>query len=164
MRHAGRRSLARPARAGRVAPFRMPGPSRITADEYLRLINETIPESAHNDARVEALSEGHAIVRMKCDASHVRAGGTISGPTMMRLVDTALYAAVLSVAGLEAMAVTTDLSFHFLRRPAVRDLIAEARILKSGKKLVVGEVVLTSDGSPDPVAHAVGTYALPEKR
>ena len=142
----------------------MSDPSRITGDEFLRLIHETIPASHGNDLSVEELASGRAVVRLKGDSSQLRAGGTLSGPTIMMLADTALYAAVLSVVGLEPLAVTTDLAFHFLSRPALRDLIAEARIVKHGRKLVVGDVLIRSDGSTGAVAHAVGTYALPDRR
>ena len=61
-----------------------------------------------------------------------------------------------------ALAVTTNLSFNFLRKPAPADLIADCRLLKLGKRLAVGEVSLFSEGSPDIVCHATGTYSIPE--
>jgi uncharacterized protein (TIGR00369 family) len=140
----------------------MSAQSRVTGDEFLRLIRETIPASAGAAMTVEEIAHGRAVVRLKADPSQIRAGGTLSGPTIMTLADTALYAAVLSAIGLEALAVTTDLAFHFLRRPALRDLVADARLLRCGRRLAVGDVVIRSDGSDDAVAHAVGTYALPE--
>ncbi len=59
------------------------------------------------------------------------------------------------------MAVTSNLSIHFLRRPGPVDLIAEGRALKFGRRLAVLEVTIHSDGDPDAVAHVTGTYALP---
>ena len=53
------------------------------------------------------------------------------------------------------------MSIHFLRKPTPRDLVAEARLLKLGRLLVVGEILLYSEGVADPVAHVTGTYALP---
>jgi uncharacterized protein (TIGR00369 family) len=79
----------------------------------------------------------------------------------MALVDTAIYAAVLSRIGLEPMAVTSDISVRFLRRPPIEDLHAEARVLHLGRRQAVAEVRLWSDDPGRPVAHATGTYALP---
>ncbi|MGB9316933.1 MAG: PaaI family thioesterase, partial [Pseudolabrys sp.] len=91
----------------------------------------------------------------------VRPGGTISGPTMMELADFAMYVAVFSVAGPVPMAVTTNLNINFLRKPGRGDLVADAKLLKVGKRLVVGEVAIYSEGEPEPVAHVTSTYSMP---
>ena len=95
-------------------------------------------------------------------SAYIRAGGTINGPTMFMLADTALYVAVLSSVGPKALAVTTNMSINFLRKPAPKDMIAECRLLKLGKRLAVGEVFIYSDGEEaEAVAHATGAYAVP---
>lgn len=134
--------------------------SRIHGEEFLRLLRETIPLGRSWAIEVVSLGDGEATLRMPFHADQVRAGGTINGPTIMMLVDTALYAAVLSRIGLEALAVTSDLNIRFLRKPGQTALIAEATLLRCGKRLAVGEVRVRSEGGP-PVAHATGTYALP---
>jgi uncharacterized protein (TIGR00369 family) len=101
--------------------------------------------------------------RFTTNESQLRPGGTISGPTMMGLADTVMYALVLSAIGKVPLAVTTNLSINFLRKPQPGDLIAEARMLKLGKALAVGDVVIRSDGSEDAVAHAVVTYSIPPR-
>jgi uncharacterized protein (TIGR00369 family) len=112
---------------------------------------------------MELLSLGWGTCRMRVPFQHnqVRPGGTLSGPTMMTLADTALYAIVLSRIGLQPLTVTSDLSIRFLRKPAQCALIADAEILRLGKKLAVGEVRITSEGDSRLVAHATGTYAIP---
>ena len=66
--------------------------------------------------------------------------------------------------GLVAMAVTTNLNINFLRKPSAdMDLLADCRLIKVGKRLAIGEVTIYSDGSDEPVAHAVGTYAIPPR-
>jgi uncharacterized protein (TIGR00369 family) len=139
-------------------------PSKVTGDEFLGLLRATIPTTEGVAIVIEEMREGLVRVRRTFGERHTRAGGTLAGPAVMMLADLALYGMVLSVAGLEPLAVTTDLSFHFLRKPEPRDLVAEARLLKHGRKLVVGEVSLWSAGTrpeEDAVAHCVGTYALP---
>ena len=80
---------------------------------------------------------------------------------MMALADFAMYVAVLAAIGPVPLAVTTNLNINFLRRPAQRDLTAEARLLKVGKRLAVGEVTIRSDGEDEPVAHVTSTYSIP---
>jgi uncharacterized protein (TIGR00369 family) len=110
---------------------------------------------------IEAIGVGTARLRMPYHPRHLRPGGTLSGPSMMGLADVALYVAILASIGPVALAVTTNLSFNFLRKPAQRDLLGEARLLKLGRRLAVGEVSLRSDGAEDVVCHATGTYSIP---
>lgn len=114
---------------------------------------------------IEAVGEMSAIVRHKIGEQELRPGGTVSGPVMMAVADTALYVAILGEIGLQPLAVTTSLNFNFLRKPvATADIIGECKLLKVGKRLAVGEVTIYSEGEPEPVAHAVGTYAIPPQR
>ena len=112
---------------------------------------------------IDEIWHGGARVRQACRKSFIRPGGTISGPTMMALADFAMYVAVFSAIGPQALAVTTNLSINFLRKPAQADILADAKLLKVGKRLVVGEVTIFSAGQEDPVAHATATYSVPDK-
>ncbi len=105
-----------------------------------------------------------ARLRMPVDASHLRPGGTVSGPAMFTLADCAFYVATLAMIGREELTVTTSFGINFLRKPAERDLIGEARILRLGKRLSVGDVTLYSEGDDRPVAHATMTYAIPSRK
>lgn len=133
----------------------------MNADELNTYLAEVFP-----DGRVSTVEHADGkVTRTRCvyDKSQLRPGGTLSGPTMMALADTAMYALVLSAIGRVPLAVTTNLSINFLRKPKPADLIAEARMLKLGKALAVGDVIIRSDGSDDVVAHAVVTYSIPPR-
>ena len=99
--------------------------------------------------------------RWKFDESSLRLGGTVSGPTIMELADFAMYVAVFSAIGPQPLAVTTSLNVNFLRKPTHADLIADARLMKVGKRLAVGEVTIRSEGAEEPVAHVTATYSIP---
>jgi acyl-coenzyme A thioesterase PaaI-like protein len=73
-----------------------------------------------------------------------------------------MYIALLAMIGPVALAVTTSLNINFLRKPVQADVIAQARLLKLGKRLAVGEVTMYSDGGTEPVAHATVTYSIPD--
>ncbi len=111
--------------------------------------------------KVEEVAHGFARLRLGYDPGTLRPGGTISGPAMFTLADVAMYVAVLASIGPVALAVTTNLNINFLRRPPPGDLIGEARLLKLGKSLAVGEIHLRAPDASESVAHAVSTYALP---
>jgi uncharacterized protein (TIGR00369 family) len=113
---------------------------------------------------IEDVWYGGARVRQAYREAFIRPGGTISGPTMMALADVAVYIAVLAAIGPAPLAVTTQLSINFLRRPAAADLVAEAELMKLGKRLAVGQVAIRSAGEAELVAHATSTYSIPQPR
>jgi uncharacterized protein (TIGR00369 family) len=110
---------------------------------------------------VEAADGQTAVCRKVFEADQIRPGGTLSGPTMMGLADTVAYVLVLSAVGFRPLAVTTSLSINFMRKPAQKDLIASATMMKLGKALAVMDVAIRSDGEEELVAHAVVTYSIP---
>ncbi|MGE3145735.1 MAG: PaaI family thioesterase [Pseudorhodoplanes sp.] len=112
---------------------------------------------------IEAVRFGEGRVRQAFQDRFVRPGGTISGPTMMALADFAFYVAVLSAIGPVGLAVTTNLNINFLQKPAQRDLVAHARMLKLGKRLAVMDCTLFSEGVEGPVAHVTATYSIPPR-
>ncbi len=131
--------------------------------ELLDFLDREFPQVFHpgHGYTFECIEHGRARVRLGYDDKFIRPGGTISGPTMMMLADFAFYLAVLSAIGPVGLAVTINFNINFLRRPAQRDIIADARILKLGKRLAVMECNLYSDGSDEPIAHVTSTYSIP---
>ncbi len=121
-------------------------------------------EFPQSDIKVEQVGKAGAQVRLQVGFEHLRPGGTVSGPALMTTADCALYVAILSELGPVKLAVTTSLTINFLRRPSADcDVIGKCRLMKIGKRLVVGEVYLYSEGHEDPVAHVVGTYSVPPR-
>lgn len=117
-----------------------------------------------DEFRVERIAPMEAEIRLLADERHLRPGGTISGPTMFALADLGMYAVTLGMIGPEAMTVTTNCSIDFMRKPAAgRDMIGKARLLKLGRVLAVGDVMLYSEGSDAPVARAGLTYSIPPR-
>ena len=114
------------------------------------------------ECTIEAVGNKGATIRREIGESELRPGGTVSGPTLMAMADTALYVAIFGEIGIVPMAVTTNLNINFLRRPTANAaIIAVCKLMKVGKSLAVGEVALYSEGDAEPVAHVVGTYSIP---
>jgi uncharacterized protein (TIGR00369 family) len=129
------------------------------------LIDARFPQihSGGRALRIEQLGQHNARVRLKAQANHIRPGGTISGPTMFTLADFSFYVAIIAALGEPGLeAVTSNLNINFLAKPEARDLIAHVRLLRLGRRLAVGEVEIFSEDSPEMVAHAIATYALPK--
>ena len=131
----------------------------LEAEQIQAMIRAGLPAAA--GVFVEAVIEDGARIRIAVDEQMKRPGNTVSGPTLFAAADTAMYAAILAHAGADALAVTTDTNIHFLRKPPMADVLATARIVKLGKRLVVCTVEIRSAGSDAVVAHATGSYSLP---
>jgi uncharacterized protein (TIGR00369 family) len=117
------------------------------------------------DFVVERADSDGVTLRLAVAERHLRPGGTVSGPAMFGLVDVAMYLAILAQIGPKALTVTTNCTIDFMRKPAAgRDLRAVARVLKLGRVLAVGDVLVFSDGVAEPVARAGLTYAIPPDR
>ncbi|PTE20654.1 thioesterase [Cereibacter changlensis JA139] len=134
----------------------------MTGAELAGFLQRDFPEVA-GDFALEGEGEALAL-RLLVQARHLRPGGTVSGPSIFGLADVAFYLALLSRIGPVALAVTTGASIDFMRKPvAGRDLIARPRILKLGRVLAVGDVLIWSEGADEPVARASLTYSIPPR-
>jgi acyl-coenzyme A thioesterase PaaI-like protein len=133
-----------------------------TKAEIIEFLSREFPKSK---CRVEAVGDASATVIHDVGPDELRPGGTVSGPVLMTVADVALYVAILGEIGIVPLAVTTNLNINFLRRPAAgKAIIGASKLIKLGRVLAVGEVLLYSHGAPELVAHAVGTYSIPQKR
>ncbi len=135
---------------------------KMTLGQLRDFVHAQFPQVA-DDFEVIAVSPMHLTMKKRVQDKHLRPGGTVSGPAMFTLADVAVYLAILAMVGPKALAVTTNCSIDFMRKPAAgRDLIAETRLLKLGKVLAVGDVLIFSEGQDAPVARASLTYSIPK--
>jgi len=137
----------------------------MTAAELGAFLRTELPQMFdYDDLAIEHADGQTCRLRQRFRQNMLRPGGTVSGATLMALADCAMYVVVLSAIGPVSLAVTTNLNINFLRKGGPgQDVLAEARLLKLGKRLAVGEVTLLSGNSPDPIAHVTATYSIPTK-
>ena len=155
-------------------------PPKLTRKQLTVLLRAEFPDLFGGEGAydIEKVWHGGSIVRRHFDRSSLRPGGTLSGATMMALADFAVYVAIIAALifvwgtvsarlailasiGWVPLAVTTNLTINFLKKPAQRPLLATVRLIKLGKRLAVGEVEIRSEGDDELVAHATSTYSIP---
>ena len=138
-------------------------PVVMTKEDMEQFLNDVFPQVA-GDYGVDHIGENQITMRLFANEKHLRPGGTVSGPAMFGLADVCVYMAIMAMIGPKALAVTTNASIDFMRKPVAGvDLVAQCRLLKLGRVLAVGEVLLFSEGMTDPVARASMTYSIPPK-
>jgi uncharacterized protein (TIGR00369 family) len=134
--------------------------TKLTPAQFLAILERGMPTAHALGLDVREITERSATLVLPVDDSHLRPGNSLAGPTLFQLADLALYAAVMGAIGPVENAVTTSMNMNFLRRAgADAPLRAEARLLKLGKRLAVGEVALFIGN--EMIAHATGTYSIP---
>jgi len=132
-----------------------------TKAEIIAFMQQEFPQSSISILEVK---DRGSVVQLEVGDTHLRPGGTVSGPTLMTVADLALYVAIFGVIGIVPLAVTTNININFMRKPAAdKAIVGVCKLLKIGRSLAVGEVFIYSDGMVDPVAHVMGTYSIPTK-
>ena len=112
-------------------------------------------------ATVIEAAPGRLRVQARAGGAQMRPGGLVSGPTQMGLMDMAAYALVLCHVGPVAMAVTTSLTCHFLRGCPPPLVLADAVLLRLGRRIVTVDVRLWTRSPDYLVAQGTVSYALP---
>src|SRR4051794_6533606 len=107
---------------------------RMTIDEITALMDQHFPDW-RNFSSITALGENDITMTMPFRPQLMRAGGTISGPALMALADTAAYFVTLAHAGPVPGAATANLDIHFLVRPKPQAITAVATMLRLGRRL-----------------------------
>ena len=133
----------------------------MTKEDLNDFLKKEFPQ-VNKNFEILKVSDENVSMLMRISREHLRPGGTVSGPTMFLLADVTFYLATLSVIGPKSLTVTTNCSINFLRKPNEKNLVSEARILKLGKTLSVGDVLIYSEDIDEPVAHASLTYSIPK--
>ncbi|CAM5346472.1 putative protein (TIGR00369 family) [Aquamicrobium terrae] len=138
----------------------------LTAAEVNALMRSAFPQLNGDGNSYETLEvfSGGCTVRLNADETHLRPGGTVSGPSLFTLADIGGYACVLSHAGPDALSVTTSLTINFMRKAEAGPIDGHCRILKLGRSLMVFDIDIVAGPDRHTVAHATGTYSIPPKR
>lgn len=131
----------------------------MNAEDIQKIINLEFP---NHHLIIEKCDYRSARLRLEFNHTHLRPGGTVSGAAIMLLAYMAMFTAILTTIGEVFLAVTTNLNTNFLRKPKPdKNLVGESTLMKLGKRLIVGEVKIHSQGNSEPEAHATCTYSNP---
>jgi uncharacterized protein (TIGR00369 family) len=137
---------------------------KLTASELEAHLARDFPQGTIGKGKpyqIEHVAMREAVLRYHADDASLRPGGTVAGAILMTLADYTVYVAILASIGWVPLAVTTNLTMNFLKKPSPGDLLATCKLIKLGKRLAIGEVAIRSEGEEELVAHCVSTYSIP---
>jgi uncharacterized protein (TIGR00369 family) len=135
---------------------------RLDATGLTGFLDQAFPPAARASlGQVVSVDLGHVRMALDPTPDMLRPGGIVSGPTLMAVADVAAYAVILAHLGPTPMAVTNTLNITFLRSCRLARIVADARLLKLGRRLATVDVRLWQASFEKPVAQATIGYALP---
>lgn len=134
---------------------------KLTADQLNDFLGRAFPGANRGPGLVAEVEPGRVRCIMPFSPLSLRPGGVISGPTMMSMADTAAYALILAHIGEVEMAVTTSLTIHFLRPCKQGDLVADATLLRLGRRIATCDIRLWTEAPDKIAAQAMVAYAIP---
>jgi uncharacterized protein (TIGR00369 family) len=138
-----------------------PGTPTLTLEEARRILSEIgAPCVQDLGITVDAVADNRVRLRM-ANTPYVRhGGGVVCGQSLMSLADTAMVIALSAAMGRFLPMTTVTQTTHFLRAIREGDIVAECRILRMGRNLAFGEVMIFAEGGIDPAVQVASTYAL----
>jgi acyl-CoA thioesterase len=120
----------------------------------LKLKEQTEPVARFLKTRLVELTPGYAKVSMKVEPEYLNFSGLVFGGIIVAVADQAFAYGTNS---LVSQSIASQFNIHFINGASVGDeLIAECRVVKSGRRVGVSEMTVTNqDGKL--IAKATGT-------
>jgi uncharacterized protein (TIGR00369 family) len=131
-----------------------------TVADLQATIHAGVPLAAEWGIEVLSATAGRAVVRMPFRPGLLRPGDTVSGPALMGLADVAMWAALLSVTSGRDESVTSTMTVNFLRPVGASPVLAEANIVKRGRRMIFGEVRLRAEDEAELCVHVTTSWTV----
>ncbi len=107
-----------------------------------------------------AAEDGVASLRLPANPQLLRPGETVSGPALMVLADMAIWAALLSTRHARHNSVTSSINVNFLAPAGPGPVVAQARVVKAGKRMIYGDILIFAEGADKPCVHVTTHWVV----
>lgn len=111
------------------------------------------------DFQLESFSSGCCTIRIPSSPNVQGPGGILAGPVFMAAADFTMWLAMVTCDEAAERAVTVDLMTKFLSNSHDEDVLCTARLLKWGRRLIVGLAECTTEEGRLLTHHTI-TYSL----
>src|SRR5262249_15693325 len=131
----------------------------VTEDE-LRVILEDSPFARIYDFRLDFVAYGECRLLMPFQVALERPGGLVSGSVLMTAADVAMWLAIMTRLGKDAMTVTTELTTAFLTSPNPEDVTCLAKVMRLGQSQIYGIAECRNDQDKLITHHTINYIRL----
>lgn len=132
----------------------------MTPEALTAIMHRGVPLAATWGVTVLEAADGVARLRLPADPLLLRPGNTVSGPAIMGLADVAMWMALLTTTQGRDNSVTSTMNVNFLRPAGPGPLVATARVVKAGKRMVYGEVLIGAEEAEEPAVHVTTHWVV----
>ncbi|MCX7371580.1 MAG: PaaI family thioesterase [Alphaproteobacteria bacterium] len=132
----------------------------MTPETLTAIMHRGVPLAASWGVTVLDAADGVARLRLPADPLLLRPGNTVSGPAIMGLADVAMWMALLTTTQGRDNSVTSTMNVNFLRPAGPGPLVATARVVKAGKRMVYGEVLIGAEEAEEPAVHVTTHWVV----
>jgi uncharacterized protein (TIGR00369 family) len=135
-------------------------------DARLAFVREFAASSPYYQAMgmsIAEASEGRVMIRVELQTSQLNAYGIVHGGVLPAIADGAMGNALRTLYGASAQVLTAEVQLHYLRRVAGGALLADGRVVQSGRRLSFAEVEIRDEASGKPVARGSGVFVVEPK-
>ena len=127
---------------------------------YVRHFAQTSPYYRAMGTELVEMDEGRALLRVAIQPSHLNADGIVHGGVLPAIADGAMGNALRTLYGAAAQVLTAEIHLHYLRPVRGGSLLAEGRVVQSGRRLSFAEVELREEASGNAVARGSGVFVI----
>ncbi len=128
----------------------------VTAEELRQVLSTSAFARIYN-FKLHSLASGECTLEMPFQEAIERPGGMVSGSVFMTAADVAMWLAIMTRLGKDALTVTAEMKTAFLNSARQEDVRCTAKILKLGKSLIYG-VAECRNGAGKLLTHHTITY------
>jgi uncharacterized protein (TIGR00369 family) len=109
------------------------------------------------------MEEGRAVLRVQIQPSQLNADGILHGGVLPAIADGAMGNALRTLHGSAAQVLTAEVHLHYLRPVSGGALIADGRVVRSGRRLSFAEVEIRGETNDKVVAKGNGIFVIEPK-
>ena len=129
----------------------------------LASVREFAATSPHYQAvgmSIAEMAEGRAVLRVEIQPSQLNADGIVHGGVLPAIADGAMGNALRTLHGAAAQVLTAEVHLHYLRPVSGGALLAEGRVVQSGRRLSFAEVEMRDETSGKALARGSGVFVI----
>ena len=127
---------------------------------FVRQFAQTSPYYQAMGMSVVEMQEGRALLRVAIQPSHLNADGIVHGGVLPAVADGAMGNALRTLYGEAAQVLTAEIHLHYLRPVRGGSLLAEGRVVQSGRRLSFAEVEMRDGESGKALARGSGVFVI----
>ena len=127
---------------------------------FVREFAQTSPYYQAMGMSLAEVEEGRALLRVVIQPSHLNADGIVHGVVLPAIADGAMGNALRTLNGADAQVLTAEVHLHYLRPVHSGSLLAEGRVIQSGRRLSFAEVEIRDESSGKLVCRGSGVFVI----